>query len=264
MMSTGNESRSKSRISGRTRGNSRQYCLRSKSESLAISDTKEDIFITPSKSSCTPRPTTTSTPSSKICTVCKGLNEFRNLKFKDTLAESINKIDIFKDLKKSFNENNSTLNHALDTIKHFILHLKPDEINDKFSKMDGSLQALSSKAAYLPDVAYFDDKLKAMEADLISLNSKGIAKLESKLDSLESRFPDLTCIGSKLSALETKISDLDIKAGASGVSRPDFAEFGAKLDSIEEIAKLGVWTFSQIPSIVSPVRYQTLNRCARS
>ena len=209
MMSTGNESRSKSRISGRTRGNCRQYSLRSKSESSAISNTKEDIFITPSKSSCTPRPTTPSTLS-KICTICKGLDEFRNLKFKDTLAESTNKIDIFKDLTKSSNENNLTLNHALDTIKHFILHLKTDEINDKFSKMDGSLQALSSKAAYLPDVAYFDDKLKAMETDLISLNSKSIAKLESKLDSLESRFPDLTCIGSKLSALETNISDLDI------------------------------------------------------
>ena len=104
------------------------------------------------------------------------------------------------------------------------MHLKPDEINDKFSKMDGSLQALSSKTAYLPDVAYFDDKLKTMEADLISLNSKSIAKLESKLDSLESRFPDLTCIGSKLSALESKISDLDIKAGASGVLRPDHCE----------------------------------------
>ena len=75
--------------------------------------------------------------------------------------------------------------------------------------MDGSLQALSSKAAYLPVVAYFDDKLKAMEADLISLNSRSIAKIKSKLDSLESRFPDLACIGSKLSALETKISDLD-------------------------------------------------------
>ena len=105
--------------------------------------------------------------------------------------------------------------------------------------MDGGLQALSSKATYLPDVAYFDDKLKATEADLISLNSKSIAKFEGKLDPLESRFPHLT--SSKLSALETKISDLDIKAGASGVLRPDFAEFGAKLDSIGEIidSKIG-------------------------
>ena len=259
MMSTGNESRSNSRISGRTRGNSRQYSLRSKSESSAISNTKEDIFITPSKSSCTPRPTTPSTPSSKICTVCKGLDEFRNLKFKDTLAEFTNKIDIFKDLTKSFNENNSTLNHALDTIKHFFLHLKPDEINDKFSKMDGSLQALSSKAAYLPDVAYFDDKLKAMEADLISLNSRSIAKLESKLDSLESRFPDLACIGRKLSALETKISDLDIKAGASGVSRPDFAEFGAKLDSIGEIVDSKIGGMDILPNSFNSLTSQISN-----
>ena len=47
MMSTGNESRSKSRISGRTRGNSRQYSLRSKSESPATSNTKEDILLLP-------------------------------------------------------------------------------------------------------------------------------------------------------------------------------------------------------------------------
>ena len=97
---------------------------------------------------------------SKICTVCRGLDEFRNLKFKDTLSEFTNKIEIFKELTKSFNDNNSTLNHALDTIKHFILRLKPSEINDKFAEIDGSLNTLSSKVASLPDTSFFGSKIE--------------------------------------------------------------------------------------------------------
>ena len=41
---------------------------------------------------------------------------------------------------------------------HFILRLKPSEINDKFAEMDGSLNTLSSKVASLPDTSFFDSK----------------------------------------------------------------------------------------------------------
>ena len=207
-MKTENETRTKSKTSSR-RGNATQYNLRSKSESSATCNTTDDVFITHLKSSATPRPSTPSTPSSKICTVCRGLDELRNLKFKDTLSEFTNKIEIFKELTKSFNDNNSTLNHALDTIKHFILRLKPSEINDKFAEMDSSLNTLSSKVASLPDTSFFDSKLEEMAANLTNLNSKSIARLESKLDSLESKFTVLSSLNSKNHSFGRQGTDIE-------------------------------------------------------
>ena len=52
-----------------------------------------------------------------------------------------------------------------------------------------------------------------MAANLTNLNSKSIARLENKLDSLESKFTVLSSLNSKLSVLEDKlqISDIDSK-----------------------------------------------------
>ena len=135
-MSSVTNARSASKSSKRTRNGSTRYGLRSKSESAASNTPKEDIYETPLKFAVTPQATTPSTLSSGVCVVCKGRDDLRSLNFRNAVTEFSDNIEAFKQLTKSFNDNNSTLSHALDTIKHFIIHIKPDKINDSFACLD--------------------------------------------------------------------------------------------------------------------------------
>ena len=187
-MSSVTNARSTIKNSNRTRSRSARYGLRSKSESAASNTPKKDIHnITPLKSVVTPQIITPSTPSSGVCIVCKGIDDLRSLNFKDAVTEFSDKIDAFKHLTKSLNENNSTLNHALDIIKHFILHIEPDKINNSFANLDSGLKSLRSKVTCLPNVTYLESKLKTLEnklSDLSDIRTK-VDTTHNSIDSLE-------------------------------------------------------------------------------
>ena len=80
------------------------------------------------------------------------MEDLRNVNLEDAISNFTDKIEIFKDLTKSFDNNNSTLSHALDTIKYFIIHIEPDKLNDCFAKIDSGINSLHSEIANLPNI----------------------------------------------------------------------------------------------------------------
>ena len=70
---------------------------------------------------------------SQVCGICRGIEDLRSIKLNEAVAEFTTQIEAYRELTKSFNDNTSTLSHALDTIKHFILHAKPKETNQFLS-----------------------------------------------------------------------------------------------------------------------------------
>ena len=73
---SGNNARALSKSSDKVRSGSSRYGLRTKSESSAVSTPKDNTYLSPIKPEVTPISTTPSTPSSKICTICKGIDDF--------------------------------------------------------------------------------------------------------------------------------------------------------------------------------------------
>ena len=185
-MSSVTNARSASKSSTRTRNRSTRSGLRSKSESAASNTPKEDIYKTPLKSTVTPQTTTPSTPSSGVCVVCKGIDDLRSLNFRNAVTEFSDKIEAFKQLTKSFNDNNSTLSHVLDTVKHFIMHVKPDKINDFFASLDSSLNSLRSEVTCLPNITYLENRLKALEGKLSDLSN-----IRTKVDTIHTNIDSL-------------------------------------------------------------------------
>ena len=212
-MHSGGAARSKS--STRTRSGTSRYGLRSKSESLATSTAIEDIYVTPLKPEVSSKVTTPSTPSHEVCTICKGVEDLRNLNLKDAISNFTDKIEIFKDLTKSSDNNNSTLSHALDTIKHFIIRIEPDKLNDCFAKIDSGINSLHSEIANLPNITYLESRLESFEVKLPNMD-----KLNARIDALQHKLSELSRINSK-----PVVSDNNL---------PNISNYIVKLDSIQE------------------------------
>ena len=189
-MHSGGAARSKNYT--RTRSGTSRYGLRSKSESLATSTAKKDIYVTPLKPELSSKVTTPSTPSHEVCTICKGMEDLRNLNLKYAISDFTDKIEIFKDLTKSFDNNNSTLSHALDTIKHFIIHIEPDKLNDCFAKIDSGINSLHSEIANLPNITYLESRLESFDVKLPNMD-----KLNARIDALDHKLSELSSIISK-------------------------------------------------------------------
>ena len=113
--------------------------------------------------------------------------------------------------------NSSTLDHALDTIKHFIVRVEPDKLNDCFAKIDSGIHSLHNEVASLPSVAYLEDRLESLEGKLPNM-----IKLDTRIEEMEHRLAELSNISSKLVMIDGKLP------------RPSLDNYIAKLDSIEE------------------------------
>ena len=143
-MATDGDKNNKQSISTST--HSASYGLRSRAKSVSSPDPRNDVFLTPTKQNIKPSITITpSTPSSKTCAICRGVDELRNYKLREAINEFSTNIDAYKELTKSLNDNNSTLNHALDTVKHYILHIEPKQVNDSLHKIDNNLSTVKDK-----------------------------------------------------------------------------------------------------------------------
>ena len=112
---------------------------------------------------------------------------------KEVVAEFESKIEAYKDLTNSLNNNSSTLNHALDTIKHFIMRIEPNDIDTFFSKTNEKISALSEN---IYDLSKYVTKLDSLEEfvnkkiDNVLSNSLTISEPNSevikRLDNLKS------------------------------------------------------------------------------
>ena len=84
----------------------------------------------------------------------------------------------------------------------------------------------------MPSTSYLESKLEALESKLPNL-----IELNSKLDAFHAKLPDTAKLDSRLNALETRLSDLtnkDIKPYALTDGIPELTNFIAKLESIDE------------------------------
>ena len=221
-------SRSSAKASNIARGGITRYGLRSKSESSATSTPKKDMHVAPQKTANTSRTATPFTPSSEICDVCKGIDDLRSLRFKDAIIEFTDKIEAFKDLIKSFSDNNSTLNHALDTMKHFILHVEPSKINDSFASIDNGLNSLRTEVKSLPNFTHIEERLESIESKLLDMQD-----LSAKMDTLDDKLASMSTIQSRFDALDNKLSQIASISKEPLVSE-DLYRYIERLDSIEE------------------------------
>ena len=122
--------------------NQASYRLRSQSESAVTTGKGKDNTPTKLDQSIA-RSTKPSTPSSSnVCNICKGIEDLRSVKLNEAIAEFASKLDSYKELSISLSDSTSTLNHAVDAIKHFISLTEPKEINKFFLKANDRISAL--------------------------------------------------------------------------------------------------------------------------
>ena len=174
--------------------NQGSYRLRSQSESAVALAACKNKHITPTKlDKSVVRSTKPDTPSSSsnVRGICKGIDDIRRINLQQAVTEFTTKIDSYKELSKSLNDSSSTLSHALDTIKHFIIfiHTEPKETNKLFSKMQDKISTLSDS---MHDLSNYVTKLDAIEefvnkkVENASSDSDSYSKIIDRLDSLES------------------------------------------------------------------------------
>ena len=186
------------------------------------------MHVTPQKTANTSRTATPFTPSSEICGVCKGIDDLRSLQFKDAIIEFTDKIEAFKDLTKSFSDNNSTLNNALDTIKHFILHVEPSKISDSFASIDNGLNSLRTEVKSLPNFTHIEETLESIESKLLDIQD-----LSAKMDTLDDKLASMSTIQSRFDALDNKLSQI-ASISKEPIVSDDLNRYIERLDSIEE------------------------------
>ena len=104
-------------IKSKTLASSQLSCrLRSQSESSSSRCSLKRI-VTPNKNGSPSSTSTISIPSTNLCKACRGA-DLRDMNLNEAIMKFSEKIDAYRDLIKSLNDNNSTLNHTLDTIQY--------------------------------------------------------------------------------------------------------------------------------------------------
>ena len=202
-----------------TSTHSTSYGLRSRVKSVSSPDPRNDVFLTPTKQNIKPSITITpSTPSSKICAICRGVDELRNYKLREAIDEFSTKIDAYKELTKSLNDNNSTLNHALDTVKHYILHIEPKQVNDSLHKIDDNLSTVKDKVDSLHED--YVSKLTSIEEFI----NKRVLVTTPQVDSHNTLMDRIHNLESLCTQLATKMDTLSqtIATQYSGLSLNTF------------------------------------------
>ena len=141
-------------------GSSQLSCrLRSQLES-AVSKNKNTHGRTPNNQSTPSKTSTNMTPTTNICRICKGCDDLREMNLNDAVQKFGEKIEAYQELTKSLGENNSVLSHGLDTIKHFISHTKPKDVNNFFVQTNNKIGALEE---YIHDLSKHITKLDNIE-----------------------------------------------------------------------------------------------------
>ena len=72
------------------------------------------------------------------------------------MQEFSSKLVSYQEISKSLGENSSDLNHAITTIKHFILHLKPSDVENYFKSIDSKVTSINDN---LVDLSNYVTKL---------------------------------------------------------------------------------------------------------
>ena len=184
----------------------RTYPLRGHSSrnTLHITPTKSS----PVKSNVSPAPTPL-TPSGGKCSVCQNIDEIRSYNLKEAVQEFSSKLESYRELTKSLGENSSTLNDAITTIRHSILHLDPKAVENHFTSIDNKITTVGDNLA---DLSNYITKLDTIHQitestkELIHSNISNTAP-DKSMEAIDSGLHKLESICSQLS---TKIDSLDL------------------------------------------------------
>ena len=184
----------------------RTYPLRGHSSrnTLHITPTKSS----PVKSNVSPAPTPL-TPSGGKCSVCQSIDEIRSYNLKEAVQEFSSKLESYRELTKSLGENSSTLNDAITTIRHSILHLDPKAVENHFTSIDNKIITVGDNLA---DLSNYITKLDTIHQitestkELIHSNISNTAP-DKSMEAIDSGLHKLESICSQLS---TKIDSLDL------------------------------------------------------
>ena len=192
----------------------RSYPLRSQTAKSALHLTPSKLSPIKSqdrKSGASPT-SLTLTPSSKKCYVCQGIEEMRAIKLNDAVQEFTSKLESYREISKSLGENSSELEHAIATIKHFILHLEPKNVENYFMRIDDKISSVIDNLSDLSNyVTILDSVQKTVNSTNTIINSKvsstdgdsvSLGQLDIRLQKLESICSQLT----------TKLESFDISA----------------------------------------------------
>ena len=171
--------------------NQAPYRLRSKSESAATNSKNKNITPTKrDKSVVSSTKLNTPTSAAQVCGICRGIEDLRSIKLNEAVAEFMSQIEAYKEFTKSFHDNTSTLSHALDTIKHFIMHTKPKEINQFLSNTLDKLNTISDNIHDLSNynVTKFDaiEEFIRKKVENASSSHDSYSRVIERLNSLES------------------------------------------------------------------------------
>ena len=151
-----------------------------------------------------------STPSLRKCSVCQGLEELRLFKLNEAVQEFSSKLESYQEISKSLGENSSDLNHAITTIKHFILHLKPSHVEKYFKSIDSKVTPINDNLVDLSNyVTKLDDihKLTGTTNELVHSNLNNSESDKKSFDAFDSRIQKLESICTQLS---TKLESFDM------------------------------------------------------
>ena len=204
---------------GKTSSQPSSLVNRARPYSLRGQTSRSTLQITPTKPSPTkhsgngpnssPAPSTPSNNNRK-CSVCQGIEELRSFKLNEAVQEFSSKLDSYREISKSLGDNSSDLNHAITTIKHFILHLKPSVVENYFESIESKVSAVSDNLA---DLSNYVTKLDAIHEligstnKLIHLKTSSSASGNNLLDVIDSRIQKLESICAELS---NKLESFDL------------------------------------------------------
>ena len=179
----------------------KSYPLRSQSWRTS----RNSLYTTPTKSPKTDQ-NNQLTPSSSICSICKGVESFRSISITKAIAEFTEKIDSYNDLTKSLNENSSNLSNSINTMRHFILTFQPDSAVNTLTKTSKNVDRILDKVEgvdnRLADISNYITKLDDLEK-LVNekIQSVNVPSSHCKVDT------DLTARISNVESLITQLNE---------------------------------------------------------
>ena len=133
------------------------------------------------------------------------------------MQEFTSKLESYREISKSLGENSSELEHAIATIKHFILHLEPKNVENYFMRIDDKISSVTDN---LSDLSNYVTILDSVQKTVNSTNTI----ISSKVSSTDGDSVSLGQLDIKLQKLESICSQLTTEFGAFQIlsSRSDW------------------------------------------
>ena len=152
------------------------------------------------------------------------MEEMRSLKLKEVVEELTSRIDNYKLLTKSLQEDTSTLNHAVYFIKNFMQTFKPSDAVNSLDKLNYDIGTLTDNMSDLSRCVTKLDKLEGFiiersHFDRPNAESSSDKLINDRLNNLESLCKQLNCKIDTLNSMSTPTHN-NINTLADNIPRP--------------------------------------------